>query len=264
MATTAIWAISGNISNVLAYVGDLNKTGNREFGQAELQSLKDVMDYAVNPTKTEKQFYVSGANCDPSIAREQMLITKKRFGKPDGRSAYHSYQSFKPGETTPDKAHEIGVKFAERLWGEEFQVVVATHVDKAHIHNHFVINSVSFVSGRKYHSSCQSYFGKMRVISDELCKKYGLSVVEPSAGEGSRTRQYREWLDEKEGRKTWRGLVRQDIDHALSVSSSWPRFLAELKAQGYEVKTGVKYIAVKPPGKERFIRLRSLGDGYAE
>ena len=136
------------------------------------------MDYAIQPTKTEQQRFVSGFNCLPEIARQQMLITKQQFGKLDGRTAYHAYQSFKPGEATPEIAHKIGIEFAEKLWGDRFQVVVATHVDKAHIHNHFVINSVSFLDGKKFHSDCKSYFGQMRVLSDELCRQHGLSVVE--------------------------------------------------------------------------------------
>jgi hypothetical protein len=263
MATTAIWAINGNISGVLTYVENKDKTRSQEWSQSELQGLKDVMDYAVNPSKTEKQFYVTGINCDPSIAREQMLITKRRFGKLEGRSAYHGYQSFKPGETTPDIAHEIGVKFAQMLWGYEYQVIVATHTDRAHIHNHFVINSVSFVDGRKYHSDCQSYFGKMRSISDTLCREYGLSVVEPTDHDGSKTRHYKEWLDEKDGRQTWRGIICQDVDSAILQSATWSQFLSALKAKGYEIKTGM-HIAVRPPGKERFIRLRSLGDEYTQ
>jgi len=147
MATTSIWPINGNIQTVIKYVSNPDKTDTRNLSESDIQSLKDVMDYAVNPDKTERQHLVSGINCVPAIAREQMLITKKRFSKLDGRTAYHAYQSFSPGETTPDQAHLVGMEFAQQLWGDRFQVVVATHIDKSHIHNHFVINSVSFMDG---------------------------------------------------------------------------------------------------------------------
>lgn len=169
MATTSIWSINGNISKVIRYVSNPDKTDSSTFSNQDIQTLKDVMDYAVNPSKTEQQFLVSGINCEPTIARQQMIITKQRFDKLDGRTAYHAYQSFKPGETDPQTAHQIGMQFAQQLWGDRFQVVVATHVDKEHIHNHFVINSVSFMDGKKFHSNCESYFGQMRALSD-LCR----------------------------------------------------------------------------------------------
>lgn len=222
------------------------------------------MDYAVLPTKTEQQRFVSGINCLPEIARKQMIITKQRFGKLDGRTAYHAYQSFKPGEATAEIAHSIGVEFAEKLWGERFQVVVATHIDKEHIHNHFVINSVSFLDGKKFHSDCKSYFGKIRVLSDELCRQHGLSVIDEPQGNLGRSRSHAEWQAEKDNQPTWRGLIRADIDNLLETCSTWSQLIARLKEKGYEVKQNVKHLAVKPPGKERFIRLRSLGEGYSE
>mgnify|MGYP003597613579 CR=1 FL=1 len=126
MATTSIWPINGSIYHVIQYIGNPDKTTQAKFSDLDLQSLKDVMDYAVQTTKTEQQRFVSGVNCMPEIARQQMIITKQRFGKLGGRAAYHAYQSFKPGETTPEIAHSIGVEFAEKLWGERFQVVAPT------------------------------------------------------------------------------------------------------------------------------------------
>lgn len=264
MATTSIWPINGTISHIINYVGNLDKTTNTQFSNQDMQSLKDVMDYAVNSSKTEQQHFVSGINCEPSIARQQMIITKQHFGKVDGRTAYHAYQSFKPGEITPQTAHEIGMQFAQQLWGDRFQVVVATHVDKEHIHNHFVINSVSFLDGKKFHSDCKSYFGQMRVLSDQLCERHGLSILTSQSDDHQSTMTHKEWQDQQEGRQTWRGLIRQDIDEVLAHSSTWSQFTAGLKEKEYEVKVNVKHVAVRPPGKERFIRLRSLGDDYAE
>ena len=264
MATTSIWPINGSISHVIQYIGNPDKTTQTNLSDPEIQSLKDVMDYAVQPTKTEQQWFVSGINCLPEIARQQMINTKQRYGKLDGRTAYHAYQSFKPGETTPEIAHSIGIVFAEKLWGDRFQIVVATHVDKAHVHNHFVINSVSFLDGKKFHSDCRSYFGQMRVLSDELCQQHGLSVIDEPQENVGQSRSHAEWQAEKDNQPTWRGLIRTDIDDLLCTCSTWSQLIAGLKEKGYEIKQNVKHLAVKPPGKERFIRLRSLGVGYSE
>lgn len=161
MATTSIWAVKGWLGKVVLYIENPDKTDNPKFYRQEeltdvqTQSLSDVIDYAVRAEKTAvtpddesamvvRQF-ISGINCLPSTARDEMLAVKKRFGKEDGVIAYHGYQSFAPGEATPELAHEIGVKLAQRLWGERYQVLVATHLDKEnHLHNHFVLNSLDF------------------------------------------------------------------------------------------------------------------------
>ena len=214
MATTKIWAINGDIRGVLHYVGNKDKTVNAEYGSEEIQSLKDVMDYAVNPDKTEQEYFVSGINCDPKTAREEMLRTKQRFGKMDGRVAYHGYQSFKAGEVTPEQAHEIGVKLAQAIWGDRYQVVIATHCNTSHIHNHFVLNSVSYVDGKKFNSDCKSYFGIMRGTSDRLCREYKLSVVRPDK-DAPHSMHYAEWQAERDGRPTWRDIIRKDVDEVL-------------------------------------------------
>lgn len=261
MATTKIWAINGDIRGVLRYVGNKEKTANPEYGEEQFQSLKDVMDYAVNSEKTEQEYFVSGINCDPKTAREEMLRTKRRFGKLDGRAAYHGYQSFKAGEVTADVAHEIGVKLAQEIWGDRFQVIVATHCNTSHYHNHFVLNSVSFVDGKKFNSDCKSYFGIMRGVSDRLCREYNISVTRPEKG-GPHAKHYTEWQAEQNGKPTWRDNIRRDVDEAINRSRVFPEVIENLREMGYEVKTDVMHIAVRPPGKERFVRLRSLGEAY--
>ena len=143
-----------------------------------------------------------------------MIAVKKRFGKEGGVVAYHGYQSFAPNEATPEMAHEIGVRLAKVLWGEKYQVLVATHLDKEnHLHNHFVVNTVSFVDGIKYHRTEKDYFDMQRE-SDRLCREYGLSVIEnPQRG---KSKHYGEWRAEQEGRPTWRGLIKNDVDTAIS------------------------------------------------
>lgn len=274
MAVTSIWRVNGWLGKVVIYVENPDKTTNPGFFRNEVQSpegsqgLDDVIAYAVNSRKTEQhredadilERFVSGVNCHPATARAEMLAVKKRFGKEDGTIAYHGYQSFAPGEATPEIAHKIGVELAQRLWGNRYQVVVATHLDKAnHLHNHFVLNTVSFVDGKKYFRSAKDYH-ELQATSDALCREYSLSVIEnPQPGKG---KHYGEWRAEQEQRPTWRGLVRSDIDDAIRQAMTERQFFDTLHRKGYEIKVG-KDISVRPPGKERFVRLaRNFGEDY--
>jgi hypothetical protein len=261
MATTAIWDIKGRLDKVVNYAKNPDKTAASVYSQNELQGLGDVMDYTMQDHKTEQRLYVVGINCDPETARDQMVLTKRRFCKEDGILAFHAYQSFAKGESMPDTAHEIGVKLAQELWGKRFEVIVATHLDKGHLHNHFVINSVSFMDGKKY-NDCNASYRLMRQTSDRLCREYRLSIVEnPERG---RAKHYAEWKAENEGRPTWRSTIREDVDQAVMMSMSFQAFIRSLKEKGYEVVTSGKYMKVRPQGKERFVRLYSLGDNYTE
>lgn len=258
MATTAIWDVTDRLKRVIDYAANPEKTAQ---DRAEQQSLQQVLDYAQSGNKTEKQLYVSGINCDPLTAYEQMQRTKRQFQKMDGIVAFHGYQAFAPGEATPEIAHAIGVKLAQELWGDRFEVVVSTHLDKEHLHNHFVLNSVSFIDGRRYYDNKASY-ALLRRTSDRLCREHALSVIEQP--EPGKAKHYGEWKADREGKPTWRGLIRTDMDQAIAESMTWTQFIAALQKQGYEVKTTVKHVAVRPPGKERFVRLRSLGEDYTE
>lgn len=276
MAVTSIWRVNGWLGKVVIYVENPDKTNNpifyeqQDLSEKQMQGLSDVISYAVNSQKTQKadnenaqvmQSFVSGINCHPNTARTEMLAVKRRFGKEDGTVAYHGYQSFAPGEATPQQAHEIGVKLASKLWGERYQVVVATHLDKEnHLHNHFVVNTVSFIDGIKYHRTEKDYW-EMRKASDDLCQEYRLSVIEdPQPG---KSKHYGEWRAEQEQRPTWRGMVRADVDEAIRQSMTERQFFDALRKKGYEIKVG-KDISVRPPGKERFVRLvRNFGEEYS-
>lgn len=276
MATTAIWPIRGRLDQVITYTENPDKTANPKWKQADLQALSDVVEYAMDEAKTrgvvnelehiadegqcQRQYFTSGVNCDPATARDAMNMTKRRFGKEGGIVAFHGYQSFLPGEVTPEQAHLIGLELAQRLWGERFEVVVSTHLHTGVIHNHFVLNSVSCVDGLRYCDNKKTY-AQIRRASDELCREHTLSVI---TQENGRSAHYKEWMADHAGERTWRTAIREDVDKAAAASMTWQAFLAQMRKQGYEVKTGVKHIAVRPPGKERFVRLRSLGDEYAE
>lgn len=276
MATTSIWRVKGWLGKVVIYAENPEKTANpkfyadRELTEQDGQELSDVIRYAVNSEKTQETSskdgaplhrFVSGINCSPATARDEMLAVKKRFGKEDGTVAYHGYQSFAPGEATPELAHEIGVKLATRLWGDRYQVIIATHLAKEnHLHNHFVLNTVSFADGIKYHRTRKDYH-EMQTVSDALCREYRLSVIEnPQYG---KAKQYGEWRAEQEQRPTWRGLIRTDIDEAIRQAMTERQFFDALRKKGYAMKVG-KDISVRPPGKERFVRLmRNFGEDYS-
>lgn len=277
MATTSIWSVKGWLGKLVIYVENPNKTTNPQYYEkAELtekqaQTLLDVIDYAADPSKTDSaihdqniethQQFVTGINCLPTTARDEMQAVKKRFGKEDGVIAYHGYQSFAPGEADPKTAHEIGIRLAKELWGEKYQVVVATHLDKEnHLHNHFVVNTVSFVDGIRYHRTGKDYHD-MQVASDNLCREYGLSVIENI--QYGKSKHYGEWKAEQEQRPTWRGFIKADIDEAIRMSLTEKQFFRHLEEKGYEIKIG-KDISVRPQGKERFVRLmRNFGEEYS-
>lgn len=286
MATTSIWSVKGWLGKVVIYVENPDKTMNPEIAklpelsgmeERETQGLSDVIAYAVNAEKTRQseravegeniddesekvmEQYVSGVNCAPTTARSEMMAVKKRYGKDEGIMAFHGYQSFAPGECTPAMAHEIGVKLAEELWGSRFQVIVATHLDKAHhLHNHFVVNSVSFADGLRYHRSNQDY-RDMRDASDRLCREYGLSVIENPKG---KAKHYGQWRAEQEGRPTYLGMIKTDVDEAIAKARTEKQFFYYLKEKGYSIKFG-KDITVRAEGRERGMKLaRNLGEEY--
>ena len=273
MAYTSIWRVKGWLGKSLIYIENPEKTTNPTFysnatDDRQRENLNDVIAYAVNQNKTSRvneetqimEQFVSGINCYPATARTEMLAVKKRYRKEDGTIAYHGIQSFAPGEATPALVHEIGIELAKRLWGDKYQVVVATHLDKEnHLHNHFVVNTVSHINGIKYHRTKDDY-QEMRRISDELCREYGLSTIDnPNPMKG---KHYGEVVAEQQGSPTWRGLIKEDIDQAIRTAMTERQFYGQLRSMGYEVKTG-KYLYVRPQGKERFVRLsRQLGEDY--
>ena len=259
MAATRIWSIKGRLDSVINYVINPEKTDGSKYTDTELQALADVIDYAEDGAKTHNKVYVSGINLSPNIARDQMVMTKLQFGKTDKILAYHGYQSFLPGEVTPDQAHEIGVELAKRLWGDRFQVLVTTHLDKNHLHNHFCLNSVSFVDGKKFRGGSKAYW-IMRAESDKICAEHGLSVIK-NPGKG---KNYAEWKAEHEGTPTVRGQIKDELDEIIKASYSYEQFWKILKQRGYTVKSDVKYVALKPAYSQRYIRLKSLGKNYSE
>ena len=271
MAVTKIWAIKGRVDKVIDYARNPEKTKESSYErQQQLHTINGVVEYAANDMKTETRAYVSCINCREDVAAKQFMETKEYWTKVSGRDKYagrvcfHGYQSFADQEITAETAHEIGVKLAERMWGDRFEVVVATHCNTGHYHNHFVINSVSYKDGLKFDCRLEDY-NRMRRESDRLCLEYGLSVLEEPKRRGQ---NYGEYLAEKNGKPTYRGTIRQDIDRAIAASMTEREFFHNLEECGYEIKLygasgkRLKHPGIKPAGAKGYFRFHSLGEGY--
>jgi len=249
----------------LAYLKILTRKydldGCAAYAANEEKTVEDITGYALDTEKTEKRFYASVLNCGSvETAGAEMRDTKRRFGKEGKVLCYHIIQSFSPGEGTPELIHKVGMDFCRECFGD-FEAVIGTHLDKGHLHNHIVVNSVSFVDGRKYRSTPKTLYA-LRDASDRLCRENGLSIIQPQ-GKG---RHYAEWKAEKSGQPTMRSQIREDIDAAIAKSFTFHSFLEEMRKSGYAIKYGanVMHTAVRPAGGTRFFRLDTLGGGYTE
>ena len=224
-------------------------------------SLQDALDYAANRDKTEQSCFESSYACTLETAFADMRQTKERWHKSGGVQGYHLVQSFAAGEVTPELAHQIAKELADRVLGGRYEYVIGTHLNTGHIHSHIVWNSVSRIDGKKYHSNGKSYVTQIRAVSDELCRKYKLSIIDTENSHHV-AKPYAEWLAEKNNQPTWRTAIRQDVDEAIRQSLTWRQFLGALEHKGYEVRMGRKYPVLRPPGKERFVRFKTLGKRY--
>lgn len=221
-------------------------------------TLSKALDYIQNPDKTDEKMLVSGYACSPETAVFQFNQVKKNADKKDGYLAFHLIQSFSPGEVDYETAHKIGQELADKVFRGKFQYVCATHIDKGHIHNHVIANSVSFKDYSKYNSSPNSYY-YIRRISDKLCKENGLSVITEPKEHG---KSHYEHSQDKQGR-SWKSLLRQNIDRCILKARDWDEFLALMQREKYEIKQG-KYISFRADGQERFTRSKMLGENYTE
>ncbi len=257
MATTSLWHIIGQLCDLIDYVENPDKTKLDD----SLQNFVNVFSYATNPNKTNNKEFVTAINCLKEIALEQMILTKKQFGKQDKYIAWHGYQSFKPDEVTPELCHEIGVRLAKQMWGDRFQVIVSTHLDKDHLHNHFCFNSVSFLDGKKYNYS-KTEMQRLRNVSDELCKEYGLSVIETDNKSKAPSRVL--YFAEKNNEPTKYNLMRTAIDESIAISPTPKEFVRIMRKKGYIVNINPerKYATIRSVNDNRNTRLKTLGESY--
>ena len=210
--------------------------------------LDAAIKYILNGDKTDNQILTAYFNCDPGWAYRQMMDTKRDVSRTGGRLAYHIIQSFEPGEVTPELALEIAKEFVrENL--PDYEVVIGTHVDKAHIHNHILFNSVNSRTGKKAHFSERDYYERIRARSDELCRKHGLSVVEQDSGKAS---SYVEWLRKSRGQPTFRSMLEADLRDAIEDAATLGDFFMLMEHKGYEIKHGNR-LSFRLRGHKRFM-----------
>ena len=219
-----------------------------------------ALSYTQNDEKTDKKMYVSTINCPKHDPYGAMVATKKQFGKMGGNVAYHGYQSFKPGEVTPEEAHKIGMETAKQMWGAEYQIVVTTHLNTDSLHNHFVINSVSFKTGRKFENHISDHY-RLREISDAICREHGKSVLKNAKFYGGEKGAY--WVH-KNGGMTHRDILRRDLDEALSKVSTYRALVRYMNDLGYEFcrDANGNNPSIIAKGWKRPVRLKSLGAKY--
>ena len=260
MATTSLWKVEARLDKVLKYIFNIEKIKNKNYTNDLYKSLHNTIEYVKADFKTEKQFYVTGINCNEKTALQDMILTKKHFGKEKGILAFHGYQSFAEGEVTAEQAHRIGIRLAEELWGDKYEVVVSTHLNTNHLHNHFVINSVSFVDGKKYRNTIENY-AMMRKISDELCSEFNLSVVEEKVcGKIDYTKYYNSYIQKSDYYTT----TKEDIDYAIKQAYSYNNFRTILGKMGYSITIRANKISLRRPPYKRNIRIeRSFGEEYS-
>ena len=250
MAVLKVFPIHNDLAGTIRYILNAETTAS--------DSPKNLF-----PTSSAgRDRYIGGVNCEAESAFEAFMEIQESFHKENGKiCGHHGYLSFKAGDLSdPETAYQIAKNLIEQELGERFQVVFSTHLDKAHLHCHFVINAVSFADGKKYLGNQES-LKRLRTALDELCKEHGLSVIEDPKHYGKDTRLYRA---EKSGDLTWRDMLAYDIDACLQMSGDLQTFFKKLQGKGYLLKDG-KHFAVSPPGfikngRRAYIRLRSLKD----
>ncbi len=234
-------------------------------GKSLAQCLTDRTDYAKNPDKTDSGELVASFMCDADLVDSQFLLSKQIYLQKTGRTqandviAYQVRQSFKPGEITPELANEIGYQLAEKITKGNHAYIVATHIDKSHIHNHIIWNSTNLDCNKKFRDFFRSGRAVAK-INDLLCLQNGLSIVENPKG---KSKDYGSWMEDNRP-LTFSDKIRMAIDEVLAEKpKSFDDFLSKMKSKGFEMKAG-KHLAFKGAGQKKFIRLRSLGEAYGE
>ena len=258
MATTGFWPVRGRLKEVIDYANNPDKTTAKEYLDEDLYA---AIRYVENDDKTDQTMYVSGINCSKHNAYNEMIAVKRRFGERGKNIAYHGYQSFAAGEVTPAEAHAIGMETARKMWGAKYQVVVTTHLNTDNIHNHFVVNSVSFKTGRKFRNGIGDRI-ELRKISDAICAERNKSVIQ---GNKFYSNKKAYWV-EKSGKLTHRDMLRKDVDEALSQSCSFREIEYYLKTLGYKFERDFYYDhpSVYADGWKRAVRISSLGEQYSK
>ena len=263
MAITKIWSVRSRLDTSLKYIGNPEKTNLKP----DIDAVEGVAKYIVNKEKTEKCVYVKSYGCTVENAYEEMIETQRNFKKDERKRrvlAYHLVQSFKDFETTPDVAHECGKELVERLFADKYEVVIATHLDHKHLHNHILINAVSFLDGKKYRNNFKDYFHNIRGISDQICRENCLSVIDKPKHRGM---HYAEWDAMQQAKPTIRNSVKKELDDIIKISYTMKDFWKILEQRGFVIcrqRPKYKYTSFIPPNGTKQIRLDKLGPEYTE
>lgn len=260
MAFIKIKKIKKRLDHVLGYVKNTDKVLNESYGEI-YNDLHNVLEYAEADYKTENRYFVSGINCNSENAYEQMQITKRAFGKADGIIGYHIIHSFNEGEVTPELAHKIGMELATELFGDRFEVVVATHLNTKHYHNHIILNSVSFKDGKKYYDNHESY-ALMRKISNDICKEYGLKTMEEKICKKSKI-NYNNFYKKYSSKNNYQNTAKKDLDLAIAQAFSFEDFKQLMKKMGYEIIFRPKMSIRCEPYKRNIRVERTFGEEYS-
>ena len=230
-------------------------------------TVNKAIDYICEPHKTGDSIFISAFACAPETAAIDFKYTLDHCRENSPNQAYHLIQSFSPGEVGFEKAHAIGKELADQVLEGKYSYVLATHIDKDHVHNHIIFCAADNIDFDKYHD-CKATYYRIRKLSDELCLEHNLSMIIPGQNRGQ---SHIEWQANKTD-SSWKTTIRKDINAAIKSSSTYEEFLLLLKAKGYEIKgesfekETSKYISFRPLDKERFVRgsAKSLGKEYTK
>jgi len=230
-------------------------------------TLKKAIDYICNGDKTDDEIYVTTHLCSRENAYKEFELTKKQFNSRTKTLAHHLIQSFVPEEVSFEEAHQVGIELCDKILGGKYEYVLATHIDKDHIHNHIIFNSIDVNEGKVYHSYYGSYMN-IRNQSDRLCKEHNLSVIDQETQREIneiKRRKYVNWYDWNEDKKgsSYKSMLQFDIDRTIKQSINWQDFLSKMKSCGYEIKQG-KHIAFRTKNQQRFTRAKIIGANYTE
>ena len=258
MATIGIWKITSNLKQVIDYTEDSKKTEimTNEFNEA----MSELINYVDNEFKNDNHLAITGINCSVDTALEEMKQTKKIWSKEDGILGYHAYQSFEKDSVTKEECHKIGVELAKEMWGDRFQVVVSSHYNTEHYHNHFVINSVSFKDGKKYYEN-RTTRAELRRLNDTICMEHGLNVLEEKMTR--RHIYYPNYLN-NDYRENYYTIAKKDIDNAIEQATSYHDFINLLTSMSYTVTNRYNKLSVRRNDYKKNIRIeRFFGEDYS-
>ena len=230
-------------------------------------TLKKAIDYICNGDKTDDEIYVTTHLCSRENAHKEFELTKKQFNSRTKTLAHHLIQSFVPEEVSFEEAHRVGIELCENILEGKYEYVLATHIDKDHIHNHIIFNSIDVEEGKVYHSYYGSYMN-IRNQSDRLCKEHNLSVIDLETQREIneiKRRKFVSWHDWNESKKgsSYKSRLQFDIDRSIQKSVDWQDFLSKMESYGYEIKFG-KHIAFRSNNQQRFTRAKTIGENYTE